>query len=465
LGYDALSPSPGGFTLRVKHSQPRPAMRVTADGKDLVSHSGTRLLADMAEACGLQDDLSVALSPLVRRRRKHDVGRVLVDLAVMAADGGGYSSDLAALRDQPGLFGPVASQPTAWRLLDKIDKELRVRVNIARAEARKRVWAAGLAPEAYTLDFDATLIDVHTEKENASPTYKKGFGYHPLLAFLDQTNEALAGMLRPGRAGSNTAADHIFLLDEALAQLPVKCKGDDADHGVDMLVRADSAGATHGFVNAIVAKKMGFSIGFDVTVAVQLAILQVPKGNWVEPMRQDMEPREGAQVAEITEWLDLSAWPEGTRAICRREEPHPGAQCTIFEPEGWRHQVFITNSVDDDIIYLEVRHRGHAHVEDRIKTAKALGLDHFPSNDYRANCAWLQTVLIASDLTAWTQGLCLEGPMAKAEPKKLRWALWHTAGKFTTSGRRRTLHLDGTWPWAAALEKGFERLAGLHFTT
>jgi DDE family transposase len=451
--------------LRVKHSEPRPAMRVTADGKDLVSHSGTRLLADMAERSGLQDDLSVALSPLVRRRRKHDVGRVLVDLAVMAADGGGYSSDLAALRDQPGLFGPVASQPTAWRLLDKIDDDLRARVNTARAKARKRVWAAGLAPESYTLDFDATLIDVHTDKQNATPTYKKGYGFHPLLSFLDETNEALAGMLRPGRAGSNTAADHVALLDEALAQLPVKCKADDAEHGVAMLVRADSAGATHGFVNAIAAKQMEFSIGFDVTVAVQVAILQVPKGNWVEPMRQDMEPREGAQVAEITEYLDLSAWPEGTRAICRREEPHPGATFTLFEPEGWRHQVFITNSTGDDIVYLEVRHRRHAHVEDRIKTAKAVGLDHFPSDDYAANCAWLQTVLIACDLTVWTQDLCLEGSMAEAEPKKLRWALWHTAGKITTSGRRRTLHLDGAWPWAAALENGFQRLEQLHFTT
>ena len=451
--------------MRVHYSEPRPRMAVKADGKDLVSHAGTRLLADMAERSGLQDDLSVALSPLVRRRRTHDVGRVLVDLAVMAADGGGYSSDLAPLRDQPGLFGPVASQPTAWRLLDKIDEDIRARVDIARATARARVWAAGLAPTAFTLDFDATLTNVHTEKQNATPTYKKGYGFHPLLAFLDQTNEALAGMLRPGRAGANTAADHIALLDQALAQLPVKCRGDDPDHGVDMLVRADSAGATHGFTDAIVAKKMEFSIGFDVTVAVQVAILQVPKGNWVEPMRQDMEPREGAQVAEITEWLDLSTWPEGTRAVCRREQPHPGAQCTIFEPEGWRHQVFITNSTDDDIIYLEVRHRGHAHVEDRIKTAKALGLDHYPSNDFAANGAWLQTVLVACDLTTWTQSLCLTGAMAKAEPKKLRWALWHTAGKITTTGRRSTLHLDGAWPWAATLQQGFQRLGGLHFTT
>jgi hypothetical protein len=118
-----------------------------------------------------------------------------------------------------------------------------------------------------------------------------------------------------------------------------------------------------------------------------------------------------------------------------------------------------------DIVYLEVRHRRHAHVEDRIKTAEAVGLDHFPSNDYQANQAWLQTVLIASDLTAWTQQLCLTGAMAKAEPKKLRWALWHTAGNITTTGRRQTLHLDKSWPWAAALAAGHRRLGDLHFTT
>ncbi|MGH9126278.1 MAG: IS1380 family transposase [Acidimicrobiales bacterium] len=449
----------------MKHSQARPRLAVTVDGNGLVSHAGTRLLSDMAEDSGLQDDLSEALSPIVRRRRKHDPGRVLVDLAVMAADGGGYSSDLAPLRAQPALFGPVASQPTAWRLLDRVDADLRARIEAARAKTRARVWGAGLAPERFTLDFDATLIDVHTDKEKATPTYKKGFGFHPLLVFLDQTQEAVAGMLREGRAGANTAADHVTLLDQALAQLPVKCKRDDPVKGVDMLVRADSAGATHGFVDAVVARGMEFPIGFDVTVAVCRAILQVAKKAWVEPMHQNMEPREGAQIAEITGHLDLSAWPEGTRAICRREEPHPGAQCTIFEPEGWRHQVFITNSADTDIVYLEARHRGHARVEDRIKGVKALGLDHFPSHDFAANQAWLQTVLIACDLTAWAQTLCLTGPLAKAEPKKLRWALWHTAAKITTSGRRHSLHLDGAWPWAATLKDAYRRLDLLHFAT
>jgi Transposase DDE domain group 1 len=440
-------------------------MRVTADGKGLVSHAGTRLLADVAERTGLEADLSWALSPLVRRRRRHDPGSVLVDLAVTAADGGVCVSDLAPLRNQPRLFGPVASQPTGWRLLDAIDDELLARVQTALARTRRRVWAAGLAPQRVTLDFDATLIDVHSDKEQATPTYKKGFGYHPLLVFLDETSEALAGTLRPGRAGANDAADHVALLEQALDQLPVKPKAADPENGVEMLARADSAGATHGFVNAIVERGLEFSIGFDVTEAVRLAILEVPKGAWVQAMRQDMEPREGAQVAEITQYLDLSTWPRGTRAICRREEPHPGAQCSIFEPDGWRHQVFITTSTDPDIVYLEARHRGHARVEDRIKNGKDTGLDHFPGHDFAANTGWLTTVLIACNLTAWSQGLCLDGEMAKAEPKRLRWALWHTAGRITTSGRRRTLHLDAAWPWANTLARAFGRLERLHFTT
>jgi hypothetical protein len=354
----------------VNRSRRRPRLRVMADGKGLVSHAGTRLLADMAEKSGLEAELSWALSPLVRRSRQHDLGGVLVDLAVTAADGGVCVSDLAPMRAQPNLFGQVASQPTAWRLLDSIDDLLLARIQVARARSRARVWAAGLAPERVTLDFDASLINVHSEKERATPTYKKGFGFHPLFVFCDQTNEALAGTLREGRAGANDAADHVRLLNQALDQLPVKPKAEDPQGGVDMLARADSAGATHAFVDAVVARGMGFSVGFDITEAVRMAILEVPKRTWTEAMGQDLELREGAEIAEITPWLDLSTWPKDTRAIVRREEPHPGAQFTIFEPDGWRHQVFITNDKDPDVVYLEARHRGHARVEDRIRVAR-----------------------------------------------------------------------------------------------
>jgi hypothetical protein len=280
---------------------------------------------------------------------------------------------------------------------------------------------------------------------------------------LDETAEALAAKLRPGSDGANTAADHIELLGAALAQIPVTTKADDPEAGMDVLVRADTAGATHGFVDAIVAKHFEFSIGFDITEAVRLAILEVPEAAWQTPMTQDLEARDGAGVAEITAYLDLSAWPEGTRAICRREEPHVGAQFNLFDPGGWRHQVFITNSADADIVYLEARHRGHARVEDRIKAAKALGLLRFPGHDFAANSAWLLIVGIAQDLTAWAQSLCFTGELAHCEPKRLRYCAWHAAGRLVRSARRRILRLDAAWPWATQIARAFERPERLSF--
>jgi hypothetical protein len=449
----------------VKHGRRRPALKVTADGRGVVTHAGTRLLADVAERSGLGVDLTAALAPIVKRRRRHGPGDVLVDLAVMLADGGECVSDLKVLRDQPGLFGEVASQPTAWRVLDSIDEALLADLQAARAAARARVWAAGGAPSRITLDFDASLVNVASEKELTAPTYKRGFGYHPLMVFLDETSEALAATLRPGGAGANTAADHVDLLDAAVAQLPVVTKAGDPEGGMAVLVRADTAGATHGFVDAVVAKSFEFSIGLDITVAVRLAILEVPEAAWQTPMTQDMEDREGAGVVEITPWLDLSTWPEGTRAICRREEPHVGAQFNLFDPAGWRHQVFICNSTDTDIVYLEARHRGHARVEDHIKEAKDLGLLRFPGHDFAANAAWLLLVGVAADLQAWTQALCLTGELARCEPKRLRYCVWHAAGRLISSGRRLILRLDTAWPWAAELEAAFGRLKRLSFRT
>ena len=199
------------------------------------------------------------------------------------------------------------------------------------------------------------------------------------------------------------------LLEQAVAQLPVPTKEGDPEDGVEVLVRAGSAGAAHGFVDAIVAKGSEFSIGFDLTEAVRLAILDVPAGTWQVPMTLDMEDRDGAGVAEITGYLDLSAWPPGTRAIVRREEPHVGAQFNLFDPQGFRHQVFITNSADPEIVYLEARHRGHAHVEDRIKDGKATGLIHFPGHSFSFNAAWMSVVAMAQDLLTWAQHLCLDG--------------------------------------------------------
>src|SRR5437879_8350322 len=208
----------------------------------------------------------------------------------------------------------------------------------ARSQVRRLVWGAGLNPISahgyVTLDFDATLLDAHADEQYAAPTSKKGYRSCRLGAWLDNPSEALAGVLRPGNAGANTAADHIEVLERALAQLPVAPRGIDPINGVAMLARADSAGCTHEFLNALRRYGIEYSVGFDVTENVQLAILDVPPGAWVEAIDQDCGLRGGAGVAELTDLLDLSAWPEGTRAICRREEPQSGAHFTLTDPEG-----------------------------------------------------------------------------------------------------------------------------------
>ncbi len=447
----------------VKRSSGRPRLVVTADGTGVAAHVGSRLLADMADALGLTAGLSAAMAPTRQRRSAHDPGRVLVDLVVSVADGGKSMSDLKVLRNQPEVFGTVASDPTAWRVLASIDEEILVGIDAARAEARSVAWAAGARPptDFVVLDFDATLVTSHSEKEDARATYKKGFGFHPLLCFVDATNDAVAGVLRPGNAGSNTAADHVAVLDAALAQLPVRTRKADPDNGEWMLARADSAGCTHEFIDALRERGIEFSVGFPMDEAVREAVLALDESSWAPAIRQDMEEREEAEVAEITDRLDLSAWPAGTRAIVRREVPHPGAQLTFTDIDGRRFQVFICDSTDDDLAYLEARHRGHARVEDRIRNAKQTGLANFPCHAFVNNTAWLAVVLMACDLLAVTQSLCLEDELAAAEPKRLRYCLLHAAARLTRTGRRNYLRIQANWPWAKDLARAFDRLDSL----
>jgi hypothetical protein len=447
----------------VKRSSGRPRLVVTADGTGVAAHSGTRLLADVADTLGLTAGLSAAMAPTRRRRSAHDPGRVLVDLVLSVAGGGRSLSDLKVLRNQPEVFGPVASDPTAWRVLSSINDDGVVALDAARAAARAMAWDAGARPskDFIVLDFDATLVTSHSEKENAKATYKLGFGFHSLLCFVDATNDAVAGVLRPGNAGSNTAADHIAVLDAALAQLPIRTRKADPENGEWMLARADSAGCTHGFLDALRERGLEFSVGFPMDEPVREAVLALPETAWTGAIRQDMEVREGAEVAEITGSLDLSAWPAGTRAIVRREEPHPGAQLSFTDVDGHRFQVFICDSDDEDLAYLEARHRGHARVEDRIRNAKQTGLANFPCHAFADNAAWLVVVGMACDLLAFTQSLCLEGELAVAEPKRLRYCLLHAAARLTRSGRRNYLRIQANWPWAADLARAFDRLHSL----
>ena len=437
----------------MKRNSARPRLKVTGDGKNVANHVGSRLLADLADALGLTAGLSMAMAPTKQRRRGHDYGQVLADLAVSIADGGTTITELAVLRDQPALFGTVASTPTAWRTLDAVDAAALERIAAARAAARAKAWAEGGDPGFYVLDFDGTLITSHSEKEGAASTYKRGFGFHPLLVFLDATDEALAGMLRPGNAGSNTAADHVELLRLALAQLPT----DPTER--EVIARADSGALTHDFVNACRAAHVRFSIGFDLTEKVRIACVSVPKSRWQPAVTADgSDERDGAEVAEITDLIDLSRWPEGTRAIARREEPHPGAQLTFTDIDGHRFQVFITDLPDADIAYLEALQRGRGRAEKLICNLKDTGLMNLPSAEFAINQAWLTTTLIAHDLLAWTRRICLTGNLAKAEPKTLRYRLLHAAGTIARTGRRTRLRIAQNWPWVTDLVNAFHRV-------
>jgi len=439
--------------MQVKRAELVVSVQIVADADRLTSRAGTALLVGLADRVGLTGGLSEAMGGLRRRRSRHDPGRTLRDLAVMVADGGDCLADLRALRDQPALFGEVASDATAWRALAALDGERVAAVRRARATARARVWELAGVPERVILDLDATLVTAHSDKEQAAGNYKHGFGFHPLLCYEAETEEALAAVLRPGNAGANTAADHITVLDAAVEQLPEHARGR------GLLVRADSGGATHAFLDHVVSRGFRFSVGFDLTEPVREAVLAVPERAWRPALTQAGEKREGAAVAELD--LDLSRWPAGTRAICRRERPHPGAQLSFTDDNGYRFQVFITNQQGRRIERLEQLQRHHAVVEDRIRCGKDTGLANLPFRAFQANTAWLELVLIAQDLLVWTQRLLLSGELARCEPKRLRYRLLHVAGRLTQHARRLRLHLPRGWAWGEPLLQAFTRLRTL----
>lgn len=451
-------------------------LSVTSDGVGVVAHAGsiaTRLLADRT---GLTAELSRAM---VRRNFNpgHDRGRVLSDVAVMLADGGEAIVDIDVLRHQSSVLGPVASPPTVWRTLDAITSGRLKKIATARARTRRHVWsqlpggvpasrAAGtaLAEDLIVLDIDATIVVSHSEKENAAATFKRTFGFHPLGVWCDNTEEFLAAKLRAGNAGSNTAADHIEVLTEAIAQVP-------GTHRRKLLIRSDGAGASHKLLDWLAeqdkarGRSVEYSVGFAITEKIRDAIDLVPKTIWTPALNTDGGVREGGDVAELTDLLDLTNWPDGMRVVVRRERPHPGAQLSLFEErDGWRYQAFVTNTTTGQLAFLEARHRAHARVEDRIRHAKDSGLGRFPSREFDINQAWLMLVQIAADLTAWTRLLALTGDaktLATCEPKALRYRLLHVPARLTYGARRRRLRIPQSWPWAAAIVAVFANIAAI----
>jgi hypothetical protein len=444
--------------LRVQATNSPSSFEVTTDGTGVVGHVGAALLRELADRLGLTTALGWQQWD---GRRRHPDAAVLRDLAVMLADGGDCLSDLAVLRDQPELFGQVASTPTAWRVLERTasDQDGLARLRAARAHARGRAWAVGGDPgvELLVIDADATLVLAQTDaKEGAAGTYKHGFGFAPLLAYLDRgqaPGEPLAGLLRPGNAPAGASTDLVELVDLAVAQLP-------ADER-PVLVRSDSAGGSSTLAWHLRERGIGFTLGMQIDAHVREAIAAQPEHAWTSAVEPNGQVRAGAEVCELTGWIDLHRWPDGTRVLCRREDAHPGAQLRFTDHDGHRFQVFLTDQADPDVTALELRHRQRARVEDRIRAAKATGLQNLPFDRWRRNAVWLELVLAAQDLCCWTQALLVDGALAIAEPKTLRYRLLHVAARVIRHARRRILRLQATWPWATELAAAFARLRAL----
>jgi hypothetical protein len=315
------------------------------------------------------------------------------------------------------------------------------------------------------LDFDATIVISHSDKEQATRTWKKTYGHHPLGGWVDHgdggTGEPMGWLLRPGRAGSNTAADHVVVFEQALGQLPAEWRGRDEHGRRPVLVRTDGAGATHRFAQHLHDAGVEYSLGFTLGVEYHDPLLAVPAEAWTPAYNADGEQRDGAWVAELTGLVDLTGWPDRARLIVRRERPHPGAQLRFTDAGGHRFTAFLTNTAGGQLADLEVRHRRHARVEDRIRTGKDTGLRNLPYHDAAQNAVWLELVALAQDLLAHTQRLALTGAYRTAEPKTLRYQLFGTPGRLARTARRTLLRLSGTWPWAHHLATALARLAAL----
>jgi hypothetical protein len=440
----------------------------------VVSHAGAVLLVDTVRAAGIDRALSVALERWRKPTAVHDPAKILLDVAVSLAVGGDCLADIAMVRAAPEVFGAAASDPTVSRLIATLAGDADracAAIDAARAAARKVVWsrAGAAAPDhdadhrrPVVVDIDATLVTAHSEKEAAAPTFKRGFGHHPLTAFVDHggegTGEPVGMLLRAGNAGSNTAADHIALIRAALRQLPAD---NQAGHrsGRSVLIRIDGAGSTHELLDWLTARNLSYSVGFGLPESTADLLAKVPESAWSPALDAEGKVRDGAWVTELTGLLNLSRWPTRMRVIARVERPHPGAQLRITDHDGNRVTAFATNTRPGgpgaQIADLELRHRRRARCEDRIRAAKDTGLANLPLHRFDQNRLWCAIVQLACDLIAWTQMLGYPThPARRWEPKKLRLRLFATAGRLADHARALVLHLAAGHAWSDLLLAG-----------
>jgi len=444
-------------------------LRVETGGEGVVAHVGLHCLGRFADRLGLADLLSARIPVMSERLPVHDRGKVLTQAMLMMAGGGEACSDIEKLRAQPALFAEVPSDSTLYRTFFQLDASTVAGLWEAVAQARAQVWSRAAATTGnaqVVLDIDSSLHQIHSEnKELTGPTYKGGFGFHPVYCFADATGETLAVRLRPGNAGANNVIDLVGVLDAAIDGLPAEIA---AGHGVGddpglvrrpLQVRSDSA-AGRTFALACRARNVGFAVVARSNEQIHAAISRVAYDStaWQPAVRQDGDVRKGAAVVEVTGLVDLSDWPPGTRLIIRREPLHPGAQQSLFPSECYRYWGHYTDTAGSDAVEADRHMRAHAHVEDNIRRLKDSAANRFPFCDFDANSAWLATVCMADALVRWFQHLCLSGPLAAAEPKTLRWALWHTPARIVHRARARIVRVLDGWPTAPALLDAYQRI-------
>jgi hypothetical protein len=456
----------------------------------LVGHAGAVLLRRCADRTGLTGALNAVL-PRGKGPGWWDRGTVVVCLATAIVLGATSMSDIGLLAHQALVFTDPPSEATVRRALAGLDPVLLGRIGKARAKVRARVWdllarrpqgfpwlmvAGKLLTGWVVIDLDATLITAHSPKQGAAATFKRGFGFHPLGAWCANTGESLAMLLRSGNAGSNTVTDHIRVLGEAIAQLPVQYRR-------KILIRVDGAGATHDLLEHIeqmnrLWRTVKFTVGWTITDVDEIAIAALPESVWTDSLRQDGTATDQAQAAELTGLNSrVEAWTAGLRLIVRRTRPtarHAKKLTALERKTGWRYAIVATNIRRIHGVpgshhpqFLDVLHRSHAGVEDQVRAGKAMGLRNLPSKSWTVNRGWILAANIAADLAAWTRllGLHDQPDLTHAEPDTLRYRILHLPAKLTTHARRRTLSIPDTWPWADAFLLCWQRLGLLPLTT
>lgn len=498
-------------------------LRVEVGGPGTVAHAGVVLPRLLADRLGLTGDLAEVVARADFTPLRHR-GRLLVDTACALAAGATALSDVEALTRQEEIYGPggAASDTTLLRGLDELADRLGGnglpgrRLSRAMTRARAKAWAAiidrhgGLPavrvagtdlrrPAAgdgqdgqpdrpvVVVRLDATVIHAASDKDGAEPNFK-GYGFHPLTAWCSNVGDNLAAMLRPGSAGSFTAADHVAVTDAAIAQLPPAWRE-------DLLVTVDGAGASHDLVNHLTklntarradasygqrGRRVEHSVGWPVDARTRAAIDALSEGDWTTALRADGKPDTStdgqgkAQVADLAGLLRhstadgqaevdrLEGWPADLRVIARRTPRELNEQAELGQDAHWRYGAFATNTATGQVQWLDARHRTQAHVEDNIKDTKACGAARLPSKDYDRNSAWLQLTTLAVSLLAWMRLIALDGDLAKAEPKALRFRLLSAPARLVTHARKKILKIPPGWAWSTDLATAWDRIHVLH---